>query len=75
MQAIEYTTRVQDQSIPLPPDMPLAPGQAVKVIVLYESPAGTQAESPKDGPVARLMRNPLVVPGFKPFSRDEAHER
>lgn len=75
MQAIEYNTRVQGQSIPLPPDMPLSPGQAVKVIVLYESPASTQAEFSNDGPVARLMRNPRVVPGFKPFSRDEAHER
>lgn len=75
MQAIEYNTRVQGQSIPLPSDMPLAPGQAVKVIVLYESPASTQSGLPNDGPIARLMRNPRVVPGFKPFSRDQVHER
>lgn len=75
MQAIEYDTRIEGQSIPLPPDMPLSPGQAVKVIVRYESPASTQSELPNNGPIARLMRNPLVVPGFKPLSKDEVHER
>jgi hypothetical protein len=32
-------------------------------------------EHPGDGPIAQLMREPLVVPDFKPFLRDEAHER
>jgi hypothetical protein len=30
-------------------------------------------EHPGDGPIAQLMREPLVVPDFKPFLRDEAH--
>ncbi|NMG36067.1 hypothetical protein GRF61_16590 [Azoarcus sp. TTM-91] len=73
MQAVEFDSVIRDAAIPLPASVPLAPGMAVRVVVMYE---GDQpAAAAKDDAIALLCREPLVVPGFEPLSRDESHER
>jgi hypothetical protein len=66
---------VKGGALRLPSDVRLPDGQ-VRVVLLYETPQ--QATAPPGaetmvGVIARLMRKPLVVPDFVPFSRDEAH--
>lgn len=75
MQAIEFDTVVQAHSLPLPAPVVLAPGLPVRVVVMYEE-SGTPAAGASQGDtISALCANPLVVPDFVPFSRDEAHER
>lgn len=76
MQAIEFEAKIEGQTIPLPATTGLRTGSPVRVVLLFEP------ETPRpmvgladDGPIAQLMQNPRVVPGFKPLSRDEAHDR
>lgn len=75
MQAIEFDAKIEGQSIPLPATAGLPAGKAVRVVLLFDPEMAPQPDESAEGPIARLMRDPLVVPGFKPFSRDEAHER
>lgn len=79
MQAIEFETRVKDGVMQLPAGAQLTDGQQVRVLLLYEGSEQAAASPPTvgdgDGAIARLLRNPLVVPGFEPLARDEAHER
>lgn len=75
MQAIEFDATVQEGSIPLPNSADLPTGQTVKVVVMYDLADTSDQPWPRDGAVARLARNPLVIEGFTPLSRDEAHER
>jgi len=79
MQAIEFETRIEGRSVQLPADAELANGQSVRVILMYEAPAGgpeaATTEEAATGAIARLTRDPLVVPGFSPLTREEAHER
>lgn len=75
MQAFEFEAKIEGQSIPLPAAAGLSAGKAVRVVLLFDPDTNVETNSLTDGPIAQLMRNPLVVPGFKPLSRDEAHER
>lgn len=75
MHAIEFDSIVQGRSIPLPQRMPLAPGQAVRVVVMYEETPELVVRATRDDAISRLVANPLVAPGFVPMTRDEAHER
>lgn len=75
MQAIEFDTIVQAHSIPLPAPVVLAPGLPVRVVVMYEEAGVPPARASQGDAISELCANPLVVPGFSPLSRDEAHER
>ncbi|WP_295886635.1 hypothetical protein [uncultured Thiohalocapsa sp.] len=79
MQAIEFETHVSHGSVSLPADAQVADGQQVRVVILFEraeqAKVSAAAEKAQTGPIARLMQNPLLVPGFAPLSRDEAHAR
>ena len=75
MQAIEFESIIQDQSIPLPKSPMLPPGQAVRVVVMYEQVAPAEASEKRDDAISRLIGHPLRIPDFTPLSRDEAHER
>jgi len=75
MQAIEFEANIEGQSIPLPATVGLPAGQAVRVVLLFDREQSEATDDLGDGPIAQLMRNPRVVPGFKPLSRDETHER
>jgi hypothetical protein len=75
MHAIEFDATVQERSIPLPNSAELSAGQRVRVVVLYEPAITADQPRPRDGAIAQLARNPLVIPDFAPLSRDEAHER
>ena len=75
MQAIEFKSIIQGQSIRLPESPELPQGQAVRVVVMYENVLSGEASANRDDPIARLIAHPLVIPGFTPLSRDEAHER
>lgn len=105
MQAIEFESIVQDQTIPLPTPGVLSPGQPVRVVVMFEEKqpnmeaqqkAQQAAENltahetahaamqpderlaalePHPDAISELCKHPLVLPGFLPLSRDEAHDR
>jgi hypothetical protein len=75
MHALEFTAKDHDDTIPLSATARLPTGKAVRVVLLFDAEEDTAPERPADGPIAQLMQNPLVIPGFKPLSRDEAHER
>ncbi len=75
MQAIEFEANIEGQSIPLPATVGLPVGQAVRVVLLFDRAPSEATDDLANGPIAQLMRNPRVVPGFKPLTRDEAHER
>jgi len=75
MQAIEFESIIEDQSIPLPKSPALPHGQAVRVVVMYEQVMPEKISVPHDDAIARLIAEPLAIPGFIPMSRDEAHER
>lgn len=75
MQAIEFDAIIADQAIPLPDSALLTGGQAVRVVVMFDPTNATDDARPHAGAIARLARNPLVIEGFTPLSRDDAHER
>lgn len=75
MLAIEFDTVVQAHSIPLPAPVVLAPGQPVRVVVMYEEAGVPSVGAGQGDAISALCANPLVVPDFVPLSRDEAHER
>lgn len=75
MQAIEFDAIVQERFIPLPSAAVLTAGQTVRVVVMYEPTGEVDQLTPSAGAIARLARNPLLIDGFTPLSRDEAHER
>jgi hypothetical protein len=58
---------------PAAADLPT--GKAVRVVLLFAPEMAPKPDQLAEGPIAPLMRSPLVVPGFKPLSRDEGHER
>ncbi len=75
MQAIEFDAVVQDTFIPLPSSAALPSGQAVRVVVLYEETGNATEPASQEDAITRLARHPLIIPGFAPLSRDQAHER
>jgi hypothetical protein len=76
MQAIEFESVIQDQSIPLPKSPALPHGQAVRVVVMYESPESRETSAHHhDDAIARLIGQPLQITGFIPLTRDEVHDR
>ncbi|MDP2432573.1 MAG: hypothetical protein Q8O33_11125 [Pseudomonadota bacterium] len=75
MHAIEFDSIVQERSILLPQPMPLTPGQAVRVVVMYEETQEYAMRAEWGDAISRLAANPLLTPGFVPLSRDETHER
>lgn len=78
MQAIEFETQIANESVHLPDDAQVADGQQIRVVVLYQHPAQTDASisagGVQTGAIARLMRDPFRLSGFTPLSRDEAHD-
>jgi hypothetical protein len=74
MQAIEFDTIVQAHSIPLPAPVVLAAGLPMRVVVMYEEAGVPPVRASQGDAISELYANPLVVPDFAPFSRDEAHE-
>ena len=75
MQAIEFESVVEDQSIRLPAAGVLSPGQPVRVVVMYEEEATSAVFSSNGDVIADLCANPLVLPDFVTLSRDATHER
>jgi hypothetical protein len=61
MQAIEFESVVQDRAIPLPQPLKLSPGQAVRVVVMYEEgPVAEQTQSQVDA-ISGQEAHPLVA--------------
>jgi hypothetical protein len=75
MQAIEFDAVVKDMVIPLPSSSALFSGQSVRVVVMYETTSDPPEPASRQDAMTRLAQHPLTIPGFVPFSRDEAHER
>ena len=75
MQAIEFETRIEGQSITIPPELGLLTGSTVKVVLLFEPKAHHPKSGITEGPILRLMQNPRVVKELSPLSREAAHDR
>jgi hypothetical protein len=75
MLTIEFDTVIQARSIPLPAPVMLAPGQPVRVVVMYEETGSASVRASHDDAISALCANPLVVPDFVPLSRNGVHER
>jgi hypothetical protein len=69
MNAIEFDAQVTNGTIEIPAAHRGELSGSVHVIVLPQSPA---AQATK---IDELLARPLVVPGFRPLTRDAAHER
>ena len=61
MQAIEFESVVQDQSIRLPAAGGLSAGQPVRVVVMYEEATVAAVSSPREDVISTLCANPLVL--------------
>lgn len=75
MQAIEFDSMIQGQAIPLPNPGMLPSGQVVRVVVMYEETPEKGIAAARPDAISALAANPLVLSGFVPLTRDEAHER
>jgi hypothetical protein len=75
MQAIEFDVVVQDTVTSLPSSSALSSGQSLRVVVMYATRCDPPEPASRQDAMTRLAKHPLTIPGFVPFSRDEAHER
>lgn len=71
MNAVEFQAVAKDGHIELPPGHAERVKGPVRVIVLYEP--RPEADD-RDG-LDELMEHPILVPGFVPLTREEAHDR
>jgi hypothetical protein len=70
MYAIEFRTRIRDGIIEIPKEYRDKLKENVKVIILSE-----EHEEAGLSMVDELLKSPLELHDFKPFSRDEIYER
>lgn len=75
MQAIEFDSVVKNAVIPLPDPSLLASGTAVRVVVMFEELTAENSGRLTPDAISILCANPLIIAGFAPFTRGEAHER
>lgn len=73
MQAIEFQTHLDHGTIRLPDSLRLANGRQVRVLLLLDESVEPQAKT-RDA-IDDLLENPLILAGFEPMSREQAHER
>ena len=70
METVQFRTRIKNGIIEVPKKYQRKFKDNVRVILLAES-TKTQAEKYLD----ELMAHPLKVKGFRPLTREEAHDR
>ncbi|HMQ51031.1 MAG TPA: hypothetical protein PKE64_12385 [Anaerolineae bacterium] len=68
MIAIEFQTSVKNGIIEIPEEYRDQVAGAVRVIVLRQPPKD------QEGILARLLKNPIQDPSFKPLTRDEIYQ-
>lgn len=69
MAAVEFDAHVANGAIPIPPAHQDHLHGAVHVIVIPRAVSGSVNK------IDELLASPLKVDGFRPLTRDEAHER
>ena len=71
MSAITFTATIQNGMIKIPDEyqQDLSNADCVEVTVV------SQKKTAKTGIIAELIENPIIVKDFKPFTREEAHDR
>ncbi|MGA1870310.1 MAG: hypothetical protein ACMUJM_17360 [bacterium] len=69
MYAIEFQTRIKKGKIEIPQEYRGKLKENVKVIILIEE------KTISSNMIDKLLDSPLKVPNFKPFTREEIHER
>ena len=57
MQALEFETRIEGQSITIPQELGLLTGSTVKVVLLFEPEVHHPKLEISDGPILRLTQN------------------
>ena len=75
MYAVEFETKIKNRFIEIP-DFKKFQFENVKVIILSKDLPKKQSQSkekPKD--LKYLFENPIIVDSYKPFNREEIHER
>jgi hypothetical protein len=70
MESVQFTTKIKNGKIEIPEAYRGRFGDRVRVILL-----SADQRSGVSTAIDELIENPLKVPGFKPLSREEAHER
>ena len=69
MEAIEFRTKIKNGIIQIPKKYKQKIGNTVKVIIMSEQKA-KQADI-----IGELLKNPIKLKDFSPFSREEIYER
>jgi hypothetical protein len=70
MQTIEFRTKIKNGIIQIPARFKGKVAEEVQVILISRSEKKSQPDI-----IDELMAKPLNVKGFKPLTRDEAHDR
>lgn len=70
MQTIEFRTKIKNGVIQIPAKFKGKVGEDVRVILISKDEKSTQPDI-----IDVLMLHPLQIKGFKPLTRDEAHDR
>lgn len=66
--AVEFVSVVTNGSIPIPEAHKNQLRGAVRVIVVPQQPLGTSK-------IDELLAHPIELPGFRPLTREQAHDR
>ena len=69
MYAVEFQAKIKNGTIEIPEVYRSRLKDCVRVILLAEE------ENTTGNLIDQLLQHPLTVTGFKPFARDEIHER
>ena len=69
MEAIEFKTKIKNGMIHVPRKYVQKIGSSVRVIILSDS---SQQE---DNAIDELLRNPIRLDSFTPFTREEVYDR
>lgn len=69
MEAIEFKTKIKNSTIQIPKKFKLLKGNTVKVIIISEQDK-EQADI-----IDNLLKNPIKLDNFTPFTRKEIYER
>jgi len=73
MQALKFKASVKDGMIRIPTRYRAQVPAKVKIILFPL--IDQEKEQKKDDFIGYLLANPLIKPGFRPFSREELHGR
>lgn len=75
MNAIEFETIIETQTIQLPNAMAIPFGQKVRIIMLYDAKLEKFLSTSHEDAITQLVHNPMIIQDFSPMTREEIYER